>query len=255
MAAPVSNVAETEIPNSAAESDQITKQEEGKTKQEDVETGRGDISPDPEKVICPLALPCNRCSAIFSQYIFYAGEVVIVVANLVFFIEGLSSRPEIWLEGLPASGTAMLMGFTTTATIFLVHKLVGRFRGEGLRADDQVPDWQKRLPAVIFSHEPLNTPCLVVFVPIFYVFLVLCILLGVWTSALSDGLLHSVNIGVTAAIFCAVALFELHHTDSEVKRVQPAACWAFSTFLLAFLMLVPAVAWWLILRTACGHAC
>lgn len=112
-----------------------------------------------------------------------------------------------------------------------MHKLAGRFRLEGLRSDDQVPESYKVLPLVLFSHEPLTTWCLAISVPLLYLFLGGSIVAGLWTAILTASKLATIAVLATVAAFGFVVVFELHHLTVEQKRVQPSACWAWSTFL------------------------
>eukprot|EP00438_Fugacium_kawagutii_P032745 Skav208151 [mRNA] locus=scaffold2891:38200:38652:+ [translate_table: standard] len=141
----------------------------------------------------------------------------------------------------------------TSVSLFIVHKLVGRFRLEGLRSDDQVPPQTKVWPTIIWTHEPLTTNFLVVFVPSVYIFLISCIISGVWTSTLAAGLPFTVAVMVTIGACCLITLFELHHLTEEEKRVQPAACWAFCTFLVVWGLTVPVLIWWAVMRFECDH--
>ena len=211
------------------------------------------IDPDPRQVLCPPRFGCQLVMKL--EIPAYISEAGIVLGNLINFIHVLSTEPEVWLQSLPPLSSGLLMSSTTSIAIFLVHKLAGRFRLEGLRSDDQVPAWYKTLPAVLFSHEPLTTPFLVVFVPILYVFLGLCILAGMWTSTLVPGLFATLGNLITVLAFALVSVFELHHLTVEEKRVQPAACWAFSTFLLVWATTIPMVSWWVAARFECDHLC
>eukprot|EP00435_Cladocopium_sp_Y103_P058392 s644_g20.t1 len=230
------------------------------TKNADFEAVAADISikeaqaidPDPQRVLCPPRIPFPQLLQ-FEMFVGWPLLAVMVPGNLVVFIYVLSTTPEIWLGSLSLADTSILMSSMTSVSIFLVHKLAGRFRLEGLRSDDQVPAAEKVFPLILFSHEPLTTWGLVILVPIFYLFLEFCIISGVWTCTLTPGLPFTIFVMVTVFVFMMQTLGELHHLTQEEKRVQPAACWAFVTFLIVWGNAFPVSIWWTVARFECDH--
>lgn len=134
-------------------------------------------------------------------------------------------------------------------SLFIIHKLAGRFRGEGLRDDNVAPAWQKKMPGLLVSHEPITTRCAVFAVPVFYVVLLGSIILGHLASLHFASTWHAVW-AVPALTFDTVAylgilFFESHHLRSEHRRIQLAACWAWAGMLAYVTVLLPVTTWWI----------
>ena len=183
------------------------------------------------------------------MYLAISSEVVLGIASVVLAArEAMHASVRVQLKASREAvagplAWAMLHAARIDLGLFFLHKLVGRFHDEGLgNGRGEHNELEFHLPGLIVSHEPFaHWHQAAVVIGVYALFLT-CILrlvhaaIGRAAGGRPSWLLAFLCLG------SVIAIFEAHHTSSDMKMRVPAARWACLWVEWTWLALMPCAA-------------